>query len=235
MTKADILNDAIAYYTHNPRSVARSKPADQCHYQHPDDPHIKCAVGRWMKEKYRTTKVLSIDELLDESIALYGEHINDINKLLINKARGHSQRFWETLQELHDRDAYWGDEGLSESGVRFVRDIADKHNIPEDDINVLSTTSDTMPTGKSIFYHVFSRRHGKVLEVKGTLLDALLEAIKKEGLSKQGVQNLLKTDMTTTNAIMDGRISKLSIEELVRLCIDMDIEVKIHAETVYAE
>jgi hypothetical protein len=77
-------------------------------------------VGRYLaspSETVRdTAKLMRLRILLEEEEGLS----RLFDDCLVSSAFGFPLKVWADLQELHRRDEYWSEKGLSESGKRFA-------------------------------------------------------------------------------------------------------------------
>ena len=81
-----------------------------------------CAVGRCLKNP----------ENFDNILEAVAETWNSISKSFKEEYKGHNLHFWEDLQSLHDRDAYWeknelGGFDLTESGLKHLNLMKDRY------------------------------------------------------------------------------------------------------------
>lgn len=118
----NLLEDTVSYYSESPvtkRGMNHSLGGNGCAYYNPNNGNM-CAAGRFLLnvEQYARTSnnTESIDFLLQDDID---------SPLLKPEARGFSMDFWIKLQDLHDRNKYWTDTGLSEAGIERVKIIKD--------------------------------------------------------------------------------------------------------------
>lgn len=49
------------------------------------------------------------------------------NLLFLPSYKGHSVDFWEALQKWHDSEEFWDDKGLTESGLKYIKDLINKY------------------------------------------------------------------------------------------------------------
>jgi hypothetical protein len=80
---------------------------------------MRCAFSLCMKDSVRK-KILSDDlsgVINDTLVGTYGG--GNIDNMLLKKFHGHSLVFWKRLQEFHDYDDNWEEDGtLNEEGKR---------------------------------------------------------------------------------------------------------------------
>lgn len=131
MTKLEIINETVEYYTVNPRSVA----SGQCVYNGPNDTH--CAVGRCFRN---SIKELGTDFQgnYDGVESLHSDY-NGLDKLLEEKYQDHSVDFWGDVQHLHDSEHHWKDGQLSLRGREYVDELRERYGKSEiDEIKALA-------------------------------------------------------------------------------------------------
>lgn len=111
MTKLEILDETVEYYKKNPRSRQVYLDVDGS----------MCAVGRC---------VINPEDFQNRSnrAGLYGIVSLRTNGLFSDKDlkeeyRGHDVEFWSAIQNLHDFERYWTEEGLSELGKEIVENL----------------------------------------------------------------------------------------------------------------
>ena len=112
----DILEDTIEYYSDSPRAMDLS---GSCQYTDGDGNH--CAVGRYMREEFQTTEFYGNNGTSVNSLAA------DLDTYLKSNVLGLTQKFWSTLQDIHDCDGNWNDDtGLSEHGKNMYNTVKNK-------------------------------------------------------------------------------------------------------------
>ena len=76
-----------------------------------------CAVGRCMTED-------ALEEYgkCSRSIDGLAFGAGGVDNLLREEYHGHSVEFWSRLQELHDTDYFWSDEGITQKGIVYIRE-----------------------------------------------------------------------------------------------------------------
>jgi len=130
MTKEEILDETVAFYSEDPKRRAL-KEDGKCAYSTPDGRH--CAVGRCLKPSLLKQGT----ELLGNGDGVYrlvqkqnnipiGELVTGIDNLLDDRYHGHSIAFWGDLQNIHDYKYYWCDSGLTERGLKMVNHVKEK-------------------------------------------------------------------------------------------------------------
>ena len=107
-TKLEIINETVAFYSEDVKRRAVDA-FGLCDYRTVDN--RKCAVGRVLLAKAFKEDLDGHDAL--DIFNVYGD------SLFKNSYRGHAPTFWNDLQFLHDRQEYWGAEGLTAAGVTF--------------------------------------------------------------------------------------------------------------------
>ena len=124
MTKTEIIIETKEFYDANPhlRGVSRLIPSDgkSCVYQSREDPERKCAVGRCM-----TKEALESFGQTEGSVQEfeYGYPDGGLDTLLILKYRKHSIPFWSALQDFHDSEINWDENGLSPRGLIAFKNL----------------------------------------------------------------------------------------------------------------
>jgi len=102
-TQTEIVIETIQFYLADPEN-RRSASERGCHYTHPLNPNVHCAVGRCMTtdalRDYGHTWGSVIDLVRDAGAG----HIDD---LLQAEYCGHPMTFWHYLQILHDDIGAW--------------------------------------------------------------------------------------------------------------------------------
>ena len=126
-TKTEIINETVAYYSENPLNKRSKNPLSGCHYSKQNK---MCAVGRCLIDPDKIEKETNIALV---NIKIESTSVKDLEKLFKNldelfkeEYRGHDSDFWQALQNLHDYDYHWTDEGLSDRGkteVQFLLDM----------------------------------------------------------------------------------------------------------------
>mgnify|MGYP001560578689 CR=1 FL=1 len=123
MTAVEIIDDVVKFYGKDPVN-RRSADNFKCMYNHTDGKR-HCAVGRYFTLEYKS------DPVFDSFDSVFGlnNRYGSIDKLLIEKVRGHDMILWQDLQMLHDEALYWDENngGLSKDGTKFVAKLKDKH------------------------------------------------------------------------------------------------------------
>lgn len=123
LTKFEIINETLAFYSEDVNRRAIKKTGNYCEYLTEDGK--KCAVGRCMTS-----------EALNE----YGDYMGTIDSLIIEdpkqinlddlleeKYRGHEEEFWSNLQRIHDKPENWNEAGLTFEGMNNVEKIKEMY------------------------------------------------------------------------------------------------------------
>lgn len=130
MTKLELLENTVKYYSEDTsrRAVVKCKGgATECMYTTDKGNH--CAVGRWLQDNYKTTDWYqntgcSADDLLNGYTDGSYESVQyEVDDLFIEGVRHIPAWFWMDLQQLHDNDAFWDKDGLTEAGVEKVDEL----------------------------------------------------------------------------------------------------------------
>lgn len=119
-SKEEILNEVASFYNSNNRGYCS---ADGCTYLTSEG--NRCAVGHFMSKKNAEIasgfggSVKTLDSILRQS----GMGYSSFNDLLLPHVRGYDVDFWLDLQNLHDIDRNWDENGLTENGESMKRKI----------------------------------------------------------------------------------------------------------------
>lgn len=134
LSKEEIINETVNFYSADPkrRSVNGDSHSSQCNYVSTDGRN--CAVGRCLTTKVKDKIVTSEYNSSDFQGLVVGmvecswaEADKNLNKVLKPSYRGHSLRFWEDLQSLHDCDTYWNETGLTIAGIDNMERLKNKY------------------------------------------------------------------------------------------------------------
>jgi microsomal dipeptidase-like Zn-dependent dipeptidase len=138
-SKLEILEETVAYYSEDvSRRAMYTEIIDQedgediedtqCYYKSPDGKH--CAAGRMMTEEFLNSKYLSEG---DSILSLLNRSSIPVFK---PEYQGHDNFFYAALQRLHDSDANWDKNGLTEQGEEVVESIKRQYiNVKETNTN----------------------------------------------------------------------------------------------------
>lgn len=124
-TTKEIILETSGFYSADPvgrRAVVIDKDIKQfCHYSLPDGRH--CGVGRCLINKNETA-MSSVLMLIVKQLGIPEGDIDadgsQLDPLLEEEYRGHSLKFWMSIQSFHDSDSHWTETGLSERGQKEV-------------------------------------------------------------------------------------------------------------------
>lgn len=127
MTKTEIIQETYNYYTQDPKRRGiqldpAGNPTARCLYKNIAT-GSRCAVGRCL-----------VDEVVDAALHVFNNSYgsvgnmfesqwNELETLLKPEYKGHSQYFWEQLQNFHDDPNNWGKEGITEQGKRLYQGL----------------------------------------------------------------------------------------------------------------
>lgn len=136
LSKEEIINETVSFYSADPKrrnvSVNSTTNSPQCNYVSTDGRN--CAVGRCLTTKVKDKLVTSEYNSSDFQGLVVGmvncswaEADLNLNKVLKPSYRGHSIRFWEDLQSLHDVDNYWNEIGLTIAGTNDLELLKNKY------------------------------------------------------------------------------------------------------------
>lgn len=115
----EILDETVQFYSENP--TEKRSPGQ---YNGPNSTY--CAIGRCLIDE---VKVLgeSLPENNNELLSLvYENGWLSLDQALLPEYQGHSLLFWQDLQNLHDLEVCWTQEGLSETGKELVKKIENR-------------------------------------------------------------------------------------------------------------
>lgn len=108
-TRQELLENTINHFNSKNRSIEYNT----CLYRAGTK---GCAIGRELPTK------LAI--LIDQKHSNFsGVTNNKVFELLPQRLQSMGQDFLERIQDLHDDPAYWNDNGLSEMGEGYVKDL----------------------------------------------------------------------------------------------------------------
>ena len=113
LTKLQIINETVEYYSTHPRSIEES--TGNCKYNGPD--RLKCAFSRCCTDTSVFTEGNSSCDQRFATLLPQYEHIP------------FEDSFWVEIQSLHDQDGYWENNELNYAGKTFVNDIKVKYSL----------------------------------------------------------------------------------------------------------
>ena len=120
MTKKEIINETVEFYSAD--VSRRASSGTQCHYSIMKNGVEKnCSVGRCMTPE-------AIECFKESFIGVHGICIrqkSSIDSVLRPEYHGHTEKFWSSLQKLHDEDMFWNDQGISAEGQAYVQKMLD--------------------------------------------------------------------------------------------------------------
>jgi len=126
MTKLELLEDTVKYYSEDTsrRAVVKGRVTTECMYTTDDGQH--CAVGRWLQPNYQNTKWVdnegcSADDLINGISD--NNHQYEVDDLFVEGVRHIPAWFWMDLQQLHDNDVFWDKDGITQAGVEKVDEL----------------------------------------------------------------------------------------------------------------
>ena len=136
LTKEEIINETVKFYSADTkrRSVNEEVGTSGCYYALEDGRN--CAVGRCLttkiKNKLKTSHIhfnnCDFQGLIVGMVKCEWDNTDEnLDKLLKPSYRGHSLRFWEDLQSLHDIYDYWNETGLTIKGNEVLEQINKKY------------------------------------------------------------------------------------------------------------
>jgi hypothetical protein len=110
MTRVEIINDTVAYYSEDTSRRGLSPNGESCEYLTGEGK--MCAVGRCLLPSARKKVEAWVGAV--EIAKNLGKR--DLDSVLSKKYTGHAEKFWAELQVLHDRSVYWDDKGITKEG-----------------------------------------------------------------------------------------------------------------------
>ena len=128
MTKQEILQEIIDFYTEVPgrRTAILGKHA--CTYNSSDGCH--CAVGKYLLPELREqgTDMLGNTYVIDDLVRMNtGKDREAINELLVEEVRGYETDFWSHMQCLHDNPNFWDETTITYKGAVWIRTLCQLH------------------------------------------------------------------------------------------------------------
>ena len=141
MTKCEIIDETIEFYSKNPRAV---RPDEECYYYNTDG--TMCAVGRCfneeviracdskikevrIKERYNSAGRFSVIPEVDFNF-MSGcslDHNVPNDSMFQEKYKGYNGGFWGDLQKLHDNNDFWDGKELSDMGQNYASELRAKY------------------------------------------------------------------------------------------------------------
>lgn len=116
LTKQQIIKETAEFYNLNNRGY---EPGWGCSYLSSDG--RMCAVGRCLVNPAEPDNKKIGDEGVTSLIRKLGDNI------FKPQYRGHDRSFWSDLQEFHDNETNWNDEGLSVEGDRAYAKLMENY------------------------------------------------------------------------------------------------------------
>lgn len=126
-TKLEIIDETVAFYSENVSRRSFTIPGvfktlESCVYWNEKNGNV-CAVGRCASEEGLKT----LHDLY-EGVGIEGvADIFPVDNILKEEYKGHSVDFWNAIQFLHDRSSYWDENGLSEMGKEYVKNLIEEY------------------------------------------------------------------------------------------------------------
>lgn len=116
MTKQEVFDDTIKYYSEDPSRRAVCPDNDGCFYWSATSDK-RCAIGRLIPED------------LAKEFAKANLPVTCIFSKLPNELQVHGEKFLTDLQFLHDIRRFWDGVGLSEQGKEHVALLRTRHGL----------------------------------------------------------------------------------------------------------
>ena len=130
--RKDVSRRSVGYYGDYGDELRRYQC---CRYNSADGRH--CAVGRVLKAQYRKQGVnLScnqegLSKLVSRHLGLWVYDKNTdiyLDDMLKPSYRGHALQFWADIQGLHDGEAYWSDNDVTDTGIKRMKELLHKYD-----------------------------------------------------------------------------------------------------------
>lgn len=120
LTALEIIDETAEYYKADTSRRGKKEKSGCTYYTIKGDHIIMCAVGRCMTEKYREVYMDNGDAADTIKPVIDSEYPADthggIDFALQPQYHGQIINFWMDLQDFHDTDSNWDDNGLTISG-----------------------------------------------------------------------------------------------------------------------
>lgn len=131
LSKIQIIEETVAYYSENPKERRGLNENESCVYSNEEQTRF-CAVGRVLINPLDLeNKVQEHSNYSDGTIDTIGrEYSGNIQEVFKEQYRGHEMSFWRELQILHDDFTYryWTDDSITEEGLLYVKKLKEKYN-----------------------------------------------------------------------------------------------------------
>ena len=114
LTIMQILEETVKFYDDDPTRRSLLGPGeDQYNCVYASEDGQNCAIGRCLTEEALEQDP---DSHTDSSVSGVWYDMTSLDKSLRPQYRGHTMRFWERIQHLHDTPNYWDMKGLTNMG-----------------------------------------------------------------------------------------------------------------------
>lgn len=126
LTALEIIDETAEYYKADTSLRGKSDSFACTYYSVIDNHTIMCAVGRCMTEEYRQLykdKGMSIDGIRPPLQNTF----KGIDFALQPQYHGQTSQFWDDLQNFHDTDSNWDDNGLTIHGNFRLQELKEKY------------------------------------------------------------------------------------------------------------
>lgn len=123
LSVAEIVAETVEYYSADPKGKRGTNTKGGCEYLIEGR---MCAVGRCAIDP-------STLEGVCDNILVRNRDTGKLSSLdtgLRFQYRGHSEVFWSYLQDLHDANINWDDDGITIEGQQMADNIIDDHHVP---------------------------------------------------------------------------------------------------------
>ncbi len=111
MTKHEIIDETVEFYSNNPRSLDEEK--EHCLYKGPNN--TECAFARMVRDEDK----VNLKEGWTAKALLNGLSIDIIK----DEYKGYEFDFYNDIQALHDTKRYWKSGGLTDYGKEKVVEL----------------------------------------------------------------------------------------------------------------
>lgn len=120
MKATELIQEIIDYYSADVSRRAQTESGG-CYYEIGQK---SCAVGRCLKEEFRSKLLGSWDELFDLDKKPISKELKET--FFLEKYQGFPEQLWRDLQALHDAGIYWQKDGLSDLGKEYAARLMEK-------------------------------------------------------------------------------------------------------------
>lgn len=116
MTKIEILDETVEYYSKNPRATNKG----YCVYVTVEG--NLCGHSRCVKPELRAQIMELGDEVNSNNVIhAFGDEVH------LKQYQGHNEIFWKDIQQFHDEPLYWQEGGLTDRGIDRIAELKEKY------------------------------------------------------------------------------------------------------------